>query len=57
MFDKSLYAFFKALIEAIFARLSLRSTASDGTANRPLLHRAGKRIAGWMRGKQDDIRS
>lgn len=57
MLDKGFYAFAKALFEAIFARLSLRSTASDGSANRPLLDRAGKRISDWMRSVKDGIRS
>ena len=57
MLDKSIYAFAKALIEAIFARLSIRSTASDGAANRPLLHRAGKRISGWMHSLKNGVRS
>lgn len=56
MFDKSLYAFCKALIEAIFARLSQRSTAHDADPNRPLLRRAGNRISKWMRSVKDGIR-
>lgn len=55
MLDKTLFAFFRALIEAITARLEQRSTAHDATADRPLLHRAGKRISNWMRGNKDNI--
>lgn len=56
MLDKTLFAFFRALIEAITTRLGQRSTAHDGAANRPLLHRAGKRISNWMRSVKDGIR-
>jgi len=57
MLDKGIYAFAKAIIEAIFDRLSIRSKAHDATANIPVLHRAGKRISDWMRGIKDGIRS
>ena len=56
MLDKTLFAFFRALIEAITTRLGQRSTAHDGAANRPMLLRAGSRISNWMRGKQNGIR-
>ena len=57
MLDKTLFAFFRALIEAITTRLGQRSTAHDGATNRPLLHRASKRISNWMRSIKDSVRS
>lgn len=57
MLDQGIYAFAKALIEAIISRFEIRSTAHDGAANRPLLYRAGKRISSWMHSVKNGLRS